>query len=190
MDKNEFVIYLDMDGVLSDFEAGARDIGYDLNPALNKSQHELSPEHRQVKENLYQHIGEIKFFENLPMMPGAQELWDYVHSLTTPIILTAAPNYTKGVDDPLFVKAAQGKKQWLAKMFAPVKEQNFICTLSHLKQDFIKTRPGQYQILIDDRLGNINRWVKAGGIGIHHKKTDQTIDDLLKLQIKASKKPL
>ena len=36
-------------------------------------------------------------------------------------------------------------------------------------------------ILIDDRKDNIEQWIEAGGIGIHHTSTNSTIKKLQKL---------
>jgi hypothetical protein len=36
-------------------------------------------------------------------------------------------------------------------------------------------------ILIDDRIDNINGWIDAGGIGIHHINTQDTIEQLKNL---------
>jgi hypothetical protein len=40
-------------------------------------------------------------------------------------------------------------------------------------------RPGD--ILIDDRSSNIEEWQAAGGIAIHHKNIDTTLQELSKL---------
>ena len=45
------------------------------------------------------------------------------------------------------------------------------------KRDFADTN----HILIDDRIDNIEGWVGAGGIGIHHKSAKETIKKLKKL---------
>lgn len=174
----DVVIYLDMDGVLSDFSAGAAQLGFKLDESLNKSRHEISVEKRRLKTELYNEITKVDFFKTLPLMPDALELWEFTRNLTSPIILTAAPNFGDDEQHHAFVKAARDKRFWIEKNLGKISDEDFVCTLSHKKQDFINLKPGRYQILIDDRPGNIDRWRAAGGQAILHKNSAHSIAQL------------
>ena len=43
------------------------------------------------------------------------------------------------------------------------------------------TKGGQKNILIDDYIKNVREFTQAGGIGIHHTSTSQTLSELKKL---------
>jgi hypothetical protein len=45
-------------------------------------------------------------------------------------------------------------------------------------------RDGRPNILIDDHLGNIQEFIKAGGIGVHHKSASNTIKQLKEIGYK------
>jgi hypothetical protein len=47
------------------------------------------------------------------------------------------------------------------------------------KKDFA----GPNNILIDDRIDNVNGWIDAGGIGILHTSAENTINELKKLNL-------
>ena len=50
------------------------------------------------------------------------------------------------------------------------------------KRNFaVDGRDKRPNILIDDHLGNIQEWERAGGIGVHHIDASSTINDLKKI---------
>jgi hypothetical protein len=74
--------------------------------------------------------------------------------------------------------SAQQKVDWAKKHLDP--KVDVIVCLSKDKQKHI-SKTHDLDILIDDRLDNITRWVEAGGIGILHTSPETTRQTLLRL---------
>ena len=156
--QKKYKIYVDMDGVLADFNHGFK--------------------HRKPKsiKKMWEEVGEMgkDFWTNLKLMPGAKELWSYLEKYD-PIILSAHPNPRNG--EKMIKEAIKGKREWLVKHF----DENVA------KRAIIKTRAEKINlakdnsILIDDLLINIIEFNKAGGKGIRHISTTKTIEKLKKL---------
>ena len=153
-------IFLDMDGVVADFDTFVsgllgRPIGW------HNSKGDLSIEEWakiSAVDRLYYH---------LPLMPDATKLVAYVKSLSTRFnvqFLTAIPRRTT-------VPTARDDKQaWVDKYFPGMRMD--IGPYSHDKQKWCM--PGD--ILIDDRPSNIEEWRRAGGFAIFHQgDVDETI---------------
>uniref|UniRef100_A0AB74ULL4 Uncharacterized protein n=1 Tax=Caulobacter phage BL57 TaxID=3348355 RepID=A0AB74ULL4_9VIRU len=92
MNLKNFAIYLDMDGVLADFDAGIKRLGFEPDPEYNKSSHAMDDEANLWKQGMYRKIEGTDFFETLPFMPGAVDLYTAVFE-ADPIILTASPKF-------------------------------------------------------------------------------------------------
>ena len=69
--------------------------------------------------------------------------------------------------------------RWIEKNLRPLPKLNHILIRRH-KQKFAVTN-GVPNILIDDWSKNIDEWKAAGGIGIKHRNTAETIAALKKL---------
>lgn len=200
MNLKNFAIYLDMDGVLADFDAGIRRLGFEPDPEYNKSSHAMDDEANLWKQGMYRKIEGTNFFETLPFMPGAVDLYTAVFE-ADPIILTASPKFGATDEDflihPYWLGAAYGKRRWIeetllpeafAKMFsgdeavagmAPdrirIEDHRFICTTSAKKQEFMHRKHSDHQILIDDRVANCVAWDRAGGFSILHTSAEDTL---------------
>lgn len=174
------VIYIDMDGVLVDFDRGIREqfnLTEKFLKGLNASSKSLTKAQKARKSSVYDMIlAKKEYWEELHLMKDGLELWDRV-IYYKPIILTAAPKHGLGVEGLMFTQAREGKIKWVNKYLTSTDSSNFICTTSSQKKDFIHTRPGT-QILIDDRPQNIIDWKDVGGIGILHKSTSSTLTEL------------
>jgi len=145
------VIYIDMDGVVADFDTFVggvlgREIGWGTSQDLTDDE--------WVK------LASVdRLYYQLPLMPDATKLVAYAKSLSTRFyieFLTAIPRRTT-------IPSAQADKQaWITKYF-PGMRMN-IGPFSRDKQKWCA--PGD--ILIDDRPSNIKEWEAAGGIAIYH----------------------
>lgn len=122
MSLKDYAIYLDMDGVLADFDAGIRVLGFKPDPLFNQSSHAMDDEANLWKQGMYDVIKGTDFFETLPFMPGAVELYAAVAE-ADPIILTASPKFGATEEDylthPLFQGAAYAKRRWIEHTLLP-----------------------------------------------------------------------
>lgn len=178
-------IFVDMDGVLSDFDSHFK--SYTNTPpedfvlSLYKMQENIVGQ-RVSKDKLLQ-TTDLIFWKVISEMPdfwstmtpidGFKNLWQSV-SAFDPIILTSIPLYP-------FVswQAVLGKRQWIDKfiskhirMYVTFFDHNYKKTYKH---HFCQ---GLDDILIDNTPENILAWQKAGGTGILFENVEQAIKDL------------
>jgi len=161
---NDITLYLDMDGVIANFD---------------KSYHAYDPTNVYDRKKFRSAVFEYKIFEDLELMPDAEQLLQHVAKLHTIDIQILT---SMGTHDPLQGNEAKRQKQlWLNKHNIPYKA-NFVRT---------KTEKAKYatpkSILIDDSPGCIDPFNAAGGHGILHKSSKETIKilDSIILQIRA-----
>jgi 5'(3')-deoxyribonucleotidase len=160
-------IFVDMDGVVADFDTFAsnllgRKIGW------HDSKFDLTNEEWQMLSSV------DRLYYQLPLMPDATKLIDYVKSLSAQFnvqFLTAVPRRST------MPEAKADKQAWVDKYFPDMKMD--IGPFSRDKQKWCK--PGD--ILIDDRPSNIEEWTAAGGIAIYHtgdvEKTINTLNEII-----------
>jgi 5'(3')-deoxyribonucleotidase len=145
-------IFLDMDGVVADFDTFVsnllgRPIGW------NDSKQDLTDEEWEKLASV------DRLYYQLPLMPDATKLVAYVKSLSTRFnvgFLTAVPRRST------IPSARDDKQAWVNKYFPGMKMD--IGPYSHHKQKWCA--PGD--ILVDDRPSNIEQWNAVGGIAIYH----------------------
>jgi hypothetical protein len=150
-------LFLDLDGVLADFDEGARRIlGTD---------NSYKWEWIHGTENFWGMLNAApEFFFNLPMMPDARYLWSNVEYLK-PTILTALPK--SGAQD-----VDRQKRLWVAEhlgLNVPV-----ITCLTHEKPAYCE--PGD--VLVDDRTVNAKAWTGQGGVFVHHETAHKSLGHL------------
>lgn len=149
----EYQLYVDLDGVLSDFYKKANDLGFSNEYAATKEFWDWLNDHTLMG---------MKFWEDLELMPDAQELWEFVQPYH-PVILSSVGGMEQ---------AKRQKFNWLDKHFP-----NASAILTNSSAE--KARYANPQaILIDDREKSIVPWRMAGGIGILHVNAVSTIAQL------------
>lgn len=153
----QYKIYCDMDGVLCDF-----DRRFDQFAGIKPREYETKYGVKKFWE-IINKVGE-QFWSKMPWMPDGKQLWSYI-SKYKPALLSAPSA------DP---SSRYGKHLW-------VNENTPGTKLILAKREKKRNYSGKNQILIDDRPDNINEWVYAGGTGILHTSTQQTIKDLQEL---------
>jgi hypothetical protein len=107
------------------------------------------------------------FFKNLPLMPGALKLWDFVSRLDhKPIFLTGCP---------ASVPEAPANKQAFIPANLPGGDEVEVITCRS-REKYLYCRPGD--VLIDDWEKYKPLWIGAGGNWITHTSADESIRQL------------
>jgi hypothetical protein len=149
-------LFLDCDGVLADFDAGAKHVLGDTPAAFEK---------RHGRGEFWKRLARAhNFYGELPEMPDARELFEAVKHLK-PTILTGLP---------LGKWAAPQKERWAAEHFPGVP---IITTMA--RQKHLHMEPGD--VLVDDRENHRHLWENAGGVFIHHKNAADSIRQLAEI---------
>ena len=157
-EKEEYVIYSDMDGVITDFDKCFMKYSKGIPP----TQYELE---NGIKSfwKLINKAG-VKFWSEMDWMPYGKEYWEYIKKYN-PILLSATSQD----------KSSYIGKQELVDKNLPGSE--LILSPAEEKQEYAAPN----HILIDDRKSNIDQWKVKGGIGIRYISLNQVIRDLKKL---------
>jgi hypothetical protein len=146
-------LFLDCDGVLADFDAGATDI-LGLSPRAFEERH--------GKREFWRRIARAKdFYARLPLMSDARTLFDGVEHLE-PIILTGLP---------LGNWAAPQKVRWADEHFPGT---HIITCMARDKYRHMKGA----DVLVDDRADHRDKWEAAGGTFIHHISARESLERL------------
>lgn len=146
-------LYLDCDGVLADFDRGAEAV-FGVPPRVFEQRH--------GRVRFWARLAQTPdFFYQLPLMPGATQLFAAVRHLH-PVILTGLPRGDW---------AAAQKVRWAAHHFPGTK---IITCFAADKRDHCL--PGD--VLVDDTLKYRHLWEEAGGLFIHHRDVEQTLKEL------------
>jgi hypothetical protein len=155
-EKTEYTLYCDMDGVIADFERGYKELtGITTQQAdANGAEAFWSPLSKAG----------AKFWITLKWMSDGKQLWDYIKEYNP--ILLSAPSREES--------SRLGKRVWAKRELPGTK---LILKPASQKQQHASPT----SILIDDLQKNISQWEAAGGIGILHTNTSNTIKQLKQL---------
>lgn len=147
-------LYLDMDGVLCNFDKAYRKIDPE------------KADRKKFRDAVFIH----KIFEDLEFMPDAQELLNFVSKLDdiNIEILTSMGTY----DAQQGNEARYQKIHWLNKHNIPYKA-NFVRAKQE-KANFAHDRA----ILVDDSIGCITPFAAKGGHAIHHSRSSDSIQQI------------
>lgn len=182
------IIYVDMDGVLTDFDKGIYEIvarfGSDtkLRESLSKEDqtnleviHDILMTEKDsgvrmvLKNSDYKNTVRAmiyldpKWWETLSWMPDGEKLWGYLKKLNVEV-LTSSFGHTN---------SSAGKKKWVADHLGPTVKMTIIDD----KEDL--ARPDA--LLIDDRRQIVDLFADAGGQIILHTSAAETISELKKI---------
>ncbi|HEY0149793.1 MAG TPA: hypothetical protein VGB70_12430 [Allosphingosinicella sp.] len=146
-------LFLDCDGVLADFDQGATAI-LGMPPKAFEKRHGLGRFWAKL-------ASAPDFYFSLPLLAGATDLFEAVRHLD-PIILTGLPRGNWAADQ---------KVRWAAQHFPGTR---IITTMARDKRNHGK--PGD--VLVDDMLRHAPLWEEMGGVFIHHKEVDATLEQL------------
>ena len=158
LDKKEYTIYSDMDGVLVDFNERFKRFSKGIPPT--------EYEQKFGKDKFWELVDGIgvRFWVGMDWMSDGKQLWDYIKSYN-PTLLSSPSRADH---------SKMGKRIWRQRNLPTTK-----LVLSQARNKKNYANPDS--ILIDDRESNIDQWIKAGGIGILHTDTASTINKLKEL---------
>jgi hypothetical protein len=155
IDTKLFELYLDIDGVLADFDG-------QFYKMTGKYPHQVD------KKQLWMVVNSVDdYFARLDLMYEAEYLWEYCKQYN-PKFLTGLPSKQGGKEQ---------KIGWVIEKFGT--EYETIVVPKRDKQLY----SGVDKVLVDDTLVNIEQWASKGGIGILHSDVWETIDKLEKLRL-------
>lgn len=154
--KGDRRLFLDADGVLADFDEGARRL-------LGMYPREYERKHGRGA--LWKRLAQAEnFYGTLPQMPDARVLFEGVKHLG-PTILTGLP---------LGRWAAPQKIEWAEEHFPGVP---IITCMARDKHKHMK--PGD--VLVDDRENHRAAYEDAGVVFVHHKSAEESLRQLAQI---------
>lgn len=146
-------LFLDCDGVLADFDAGAKAL-------LGMSSRSFEQAHG--KSEFWRRLARAPdFYGSLPLLPDARLLVDAVAHLR-PTILTGLP---------IGRWAAPQKMRWAAAHFPGVP------MITTMARDKFRHMTGA-DVLVDDRADHRTAWEDVGGTFIHHRDARSSLIQL------------
>ena len=159
MISNNYKIYVDMDGVLSDWEAQFK--RYSGGIPVN------TYDTLYGKKNRYKLVNKNSpgYYANMPWMKDGKLLYNFVKGFPDVEILSHAPDN----------KSKIGKEEWLTD-----KDIKFKAHLVPNREDKAKFATSN-SVLIDDREDVVNEFINAGGKAILHTNSIDTINQLKEL---------
>lgn len=159
----DFIIYVDMDGVVADFDGGLQEMAH-VEPAAQGTR-----DYKKVKE-MWDAVSKVpNFYDKLSPIQGTVEvvksLFDRYGNRVQ--MLTGIPRPDS------IPTAAQDKENWAKRIINPDVTVNAV-----MRRDKPKFCTGPECILIDDYEKNIREWEEIGGTGILYKNPEQLREDL------------
>jgi hypothetical protein len=157
-----YKLFLDLDGVLADFDAGVRRV-------TGRLPHELGV--REMWARLARARG---FFEHLGWTPDGRALWEATAHLA-PVVLTGVP---------LGGWAEAQKRAWCARELGPevpvltcLARDKPLKAREHLAASDIgpDVAAGVVPVIVDDREKHQAGWEAHGGVFIVHRRTEDSL---------------
>lgn len=150
-------VFCDMDGVLVDWESAFfKETGYTYEQLQDNKPYRLIQSFP------------ISWWDELEWLPDGKHLWGYLYSHFHHLSILSSP--TNGDPEE---KSRKGKMGWIERELDILPSQVILQSNKHEYVD--QHMPS---ILIDDTPKKITKWLNAGGIGILHKNTKDTIHEL------------
>lgn len=164
-------VYLDMDGVLADFDRGVKELCH-LQPTSQNKERDDAQDDR-----MWAAIRQIgHFYGKLSLMPGAKEMFDRIYEQfgDRVEVLTGVPKANRGIET-----AGEDKIEWMKKHLSDKVRMNIV-----LRKEKKNYCTGPESVLIDDREDTILEWRNLGGTGILHIDPAETLRILWELIVK------
>lgn len=148
-----------MDGVLYDFDSHFKQIM----PGV-----EMEDDSKWTWQELHAKCPGM-YLDGGPMA-DIKKVFDFTGTLGDNFVLTAVPRRWS------WPNVTKHKRDWMLA--------NFNIPIDHIRfgpyaEDKQYHCVDHHDILIDDRIRNIEQWESRGGIGIHHTSPEQTLDEII-----------
>ncbi|MBN2510775.1 MAG: glutathione S-transferase N-terminal domain-containing protein [Spirochaetales bacterium] len=154
-----YKLFVDLDGVLVDFDRGVKEI-------TGKLPREL------FIGTMWAILAKTPgFYDRLAWMPDGKELWETVRHLE-PVILTGLPRGSW---------AEPQKRTWCTRELGCDVQVIACMTRDKAERARAVTAEGAVPVLIDDREKTRESWEAMGGVFIHHTDTETTLEHLHRL---------
>jgi len=150
----EYKIYSDMDGVITDFNTR-----YKKYAGMMPSEYE-----KKFGKDKFWELADaegVAFWVGMPWMEDGKDYWNYIKDYDVELLSSPSRSETSRL----------GKRLWVRNNMPGVK---LTLAQAYNKKNYAEPN----HILIDDRKSNIEQWVEAGGIGILHTSSQDTINQL------------
>ena len=165
-ESENYYIYLDMDGVVANFDKRFEDLSGML-PQAYVDKNGLNDFWDLIDEK-----HKVSFWRGIEIMPGAGKLVNFVEQY--PFEMLTAPSVKK--------QSVIGKSLWVKDKVGTLYSTKPKVTYRSAKQKHtVKPNLNKFDILIDDKPSTIDRWNAAGGTAILYQNADQVINDLKEL---------
>ena len=154
-------IFLDQDGVLSDFKKRYKEI---FKTDAEDDYYTKDKVRKVLHQERFRKFVQSGQFEDLDPMPDLQIGLDYIRSLNIPTCIltsTATEEYIHTLGNQ--------KKNWLKKH--NIEYNAMLVPGKRMKCYYAKPN----RLLIDDTLSNVEDWRRRFGYAIHHKSWEETI---------------
>lgn len=153
----ELKLYVDLDGVLTDFQQAWFNLDVsDINATDYEDKFGTCA--------FWKHINaaSVEFWSEMPWTEDGKQLWNYIKKFKPTVLTTPAKSKASKI----------GKEIWIKRELGNVP---FIFEKNKYKYATLES------VLIDDYDTKIIPWVENDGIGIHHKDTKSTIEYLKRI---------
>ena len=166
-DEQGYKIYLDMDGVVADFEQRFRDLS-----GMGPREFEAKYGKNAFWDFIDEGDNKIKFWVGIPPMEGASQLVNYVSKHD--YVMLTAPSIKK--------QSRLGKALWIRNHTGDIfPSKPTVIFKAAREKHKVKPSLTEKDILIDDKASTIDNWNAAGGTGILYTSANQAISELKKL---------
>lgn len=169
--NKSFRIFCDLDGVLCDFDKGFTKIN---DEALTPDEYENKYGKNKIWE-LITNTGS-KYWSNLEWMPDGKQLWNHLQQYDPTILSSPSRDYSSIIGKTAWVNSNLGITQ--RKPITKSKDWDKDTRLILSTHKYLFVIPDTVSILIDDTPSKIQKWEAAGGVGILHISTANTISML------------
>ena len=175
MKNSEYVLFLDLDGVLVDYSSGWWAIAKHMNIKPIEVKGELEYSKADISR-VHSQTCNPDFWSKLRWEHGGEELWGAANVLFENIHILTSTAAKQNVQAHKIVEA--GKLEWIKHNLHPHLPPGNIHVVSEGVQK--ASFANHLSILVDDRKSTIKAFIQAGGYGILHdtRKYRKTIEEL------------